>query len=127
MKRSATIVANALFWVFILALAAMSILSRNTLNRLIPGTSNEFDYFLHFVTFIPLPMLALVASNFMQKRATWWLLFTTATLFSIASELLQLLSNGRRFNPFDIYANAVGLIIGLLIAVVVYQVSKRKC
>jgi len=126
MKRSATIAANVLFWISLLALATLSMLPRYTLNSLIPSTSNRFDYFLHFVTFIPLPILALVASNFMQKRATWWLYFTTAVLFTIALELLQLFSNGRRFNPFDIYANAVGVAVGLLIALALYHLRKLK-
>jgi VanZ family protein len=53
--------------------------------------------------------------------------FLAGLAFSLLTELLQLLVEGRTFDPYDMLADAVGLMIGLLVSGPVLKlVSKIK-
>jgi VanZ family protein len=107
---------NFLFWLLVLIIMGLTILPKSTLSSAIPfQTNSRLDYLMHFLSFLPLPILAYFASQGNPMLKKWKMLMALSFAIAILSELLQLAVEDRTFNPFDILANLSGLLVGLTI------------
>ncbi len=77
----------------------------------------RWDYLLHALVYIPLPVLM----GLSLKKGSWILIILFGLLFAVMFESLQLVIPYRAFNINDLIANGVGVIIGLIPAVLVLR------
>ena len=97
---------------------------------LIPGRNlpdvalGDFDKLIHVAMF----SVWAIAMRFdlYPKRVSWLLVFLTGLVFSGMTEILQLKVEGRSFDVYDIAADAVGLLAGLLTAGPVVRWIKKS-
>ena len=86
---------------------------------LIPGPNlpdvsiGGFDKVIHVVMFLTWAIA--VRFDFRSRSFSAWVVFLTGIVFSLLTEILQRLVEGRSFDIYDMAADAVGLLIGLLI------------
>jgi VanZ family protein len=107
---------NFLFWLLVLLIMGLTILPKSALSSAIPFQANSrLDYLIHFLSFLPLPILAFFASQGNTMLKKWKMLMALSFAIAILSELLQLAVEDRTFNPLDILANLSGLLVGLAI------------
>jgi glycopeptide antibiotics resistance protein len=78
--------------------------------------SFRFDYFLHTLVFVPIPILAYLSNSMNCSSWHWKVLLLIGAILAIGSEFLQLLTSTRVFNPFDMIFNLFGLSLGIIIA-----------
>lgn len=57
-----------------------------------------------------------VRYDFHAKPFKFFVIFSAGVLFSVLTEVLQILVEGRSFDIFDMLADVIGLIIGLLVS-----------
>ena len=105
----------------------------------IPGSGIDFistgdysfrvDYLLHALAFLPLPVIAWMASGAAvhSVRSPRFRTYTAiAVLLAIASECLQLAVPGRSFNWLDILSNLGGLAAGLAVVWAASGIAARR-
>ena len=85
------------------------------------------DKIVHFLMFLPFPILGTIAFDF----RSWWrpLAFTTlmANVIAFSFEKLQsIITSHRITDSADLNANFLGITVGLLIAIVIGLLAKRK-
>ena len=86
---------------------------------LIPGGNlpdvniGGYDKLIHMVMFAAWAIA--VRYDFSNSRFRYVLVFFMGVAFSALTEILQLLVEGRSFDLYDMAADAVGLVVGLLI------------
>ncbi|NLX28060.1 MAG: VanZ family protein [Bacteroidales bacterium] len=78
------------------------------------------DYFFHALTFIPWAFFMFT----MNKRLWMWMLL--GLLFSTWTEMLQYLLPYRRFNINDLISNALGILLGMVIFLLLTQGWKQR-
>lgn len=87
---------------------------------LIPGGNlpdvsiGGFDKLIHFGMFAV--WVIAVRYDFTHKPFPWLLSFITGLLFSGLTEVLQLVVEGRSFDLYDMVADTLGLLAGLLLS-----------
>ena len=98
---------------------------------LIPGSDlpsvsiGGFDKIVHIAMFAVWAIA--VRYDFNAPRFKYFLVFACGLVFSVVTEVLQLLVEGRSFDLYDMAADAIGLIIGLLLSSTVLRaVNKMK-
>lgn len=96
---------------------------------LIPGRDlpdvdiGSYDKLIHFGMFV---VWALAARyDFRTKPSRYYLVFLGGILFSLFTEVLQLPVEGRTFDPYDMAADGVGIIAGLLVSGPVLRILDR--
>ncbi len=99
---------KTLFIIACLAIFTVSLLPGKTL-----PPNLIWDKAGHFIAYCGLAAICRFASN---KRANWQLLIAVI-LFSFAIELLQQLIPNRSFEWFDLLANSLGAVAGVIVAV----------
>ena len=57
-----------------------------------------------------------VRNDFYNQRLKFFSLFLAGLVFSFLTEVLQLLVEGRTFDVYDMLADAIGLLIGLMMS-----------
>jgi VanZ family protein len=97
---------------------------------LIPGSNlpdvniGSYDKLIHMVMFTVWALA--VRYDFDNTRPVRYLMiFVAGLLFSLLTEVLQILIEGRTFDTYDMAADAVGVIVGLLISAPVLRWVKR--
>ncbi len=88
----------------------------------------RFDYFIHFMAYFGLYTLLVISKKASKKPASKLSslkLFLFAVSLSVATETAQLLIPYRTFNPMDLLANLLGILVGL-IGYNVYYYSFRR-
>ena len=85
------------------------------------------DKCVHFLMFLPFPILGTLAFNF----RSWWRALSVTTLLAIAiaftfEHLQSILTETRITDPKDLNANILGIASGLLIMVLIGLFSKKK-
>lgn len=73
-----------------------------------------YDKLIHMSMFLVWVLAA--CYDFGVKVRTRYLLFIAGVLFSVFTEIIQILVEGRSFDLYDMAADIAGLVIGLLIA-----------
>ena len=79
----------------------------------------RWDYILHMIVYLPMPLLM----GFSQKKREllWVRVIVISLLITVMFEAVQLVVPYRAFNINDMLANALGVLIGLLPAVLVWR------
>ena len=97
---------------------------------LLPGSKvpdvgiGGFDKLVHIGMF---PVWAIaVRFDFDSGSFPFILVFLAGLLFSVVTEVLQLLVEGRSFDVYDMAADAVGLALGLLVSGRVLKMVKKR-
>ena len=85
------------------------------------------DKVIHFLMFLPFPILGALAFDF----RSWWRALAISTLlaniFAFSFEKLQsVLTSYRITDAADLNANFLGISLGLLIAIAIGLIAKRK-
>ena len=85
------------------------------------------DKVVHFLMFLPFPVLGTLAC----ENRSWWrplsLMTVLANLIAFSFEHLQSrLTTHRVTDPSDLNANLLGITLGLLIAILIGLLSKKK-
>ena len=83
----------------------------------------RLDHLLHVLAFVPLYPLLVVALN---PRGGWHLLlvFILACALAVALEGVQYFVDYRSFNPMDMLANGVGVVVGAVVSSWLFARSK---
>jgi len=84
----------------------------------------RFDYFIHFMAYLGLYILLIISSNANKKLGSNYKalkLFFLAVLLAVATEIAQLLIPYRTFNPLDLLANLLGILVGIVGYYVFYK------
>jgi VanZ family protein len=116
MQSNKKTISNLLFWLLVLVIIGLTLIPRALLNEaLLFESKNRLDYLFHFLTFLPLPVLAYFASQDNFKLKKWKILISIAFILSVLVEFVQIFTAGRTFNFYDILANILGLAVGLLV------------
>ncbi|HSH50415.1 MAG TPA: VanZ family protein, partial [Bacteroidales bacterium] len=79
--------------------------------------SIRIDYFLHFVAYFTLAIFYLLwkANKYLHiKTHLLYSFLIGGFILAAGSEAIQSLIPGRTFNPYDFYANAAGIILGVI-------------
>ena len=87
----------------------------------------QIDKVVHFLMFLPFPILGTVALDF----RSWWRTLSMTTLLAniIAFTFEQLqsrITTVRITDPTDLNANFLGITLGLLIAILIGLLAKKK-
>ena len=79
----------------------------------------RWDYLLHVIVYLPIPLLM----GFSQKKREllWIRVIVISLLITALFEAVQLVVPYRAFNINDMLANALGVLIGLLPAILVWR------
>ncbi len=128
MKRSSHLPWIILFFVY-LAIVTWICFSNGETGLELPENlwSIPFDKCVHFLMFLPFPILGTVAFDFKNLWRTLSVTTLTALVIAFAYELLQSRINESRVtDPADLNANILGVIAGLLIVVVAGLLRKKK-
>jgi VanZ family protein len=97
---------------------------------LIPGSNIPdvdilgIDKLVHFIMFVCWTVA--VRYDFNQKVFRYWLAFLCGVFFSLATEIVQILVEGRTFDPYDVVADLVGIIVGLMIGGWIVRIVNRE-
>ena len=127
MKRTSHLPWIILFFVY-LAIVAWICFSDGETRLELPQDlwSIPFDKCVHFLMFLPFPILGTVAFDFKNLWRTLSVTTLAALVFAFAFELLQSTINESRVtDPADLNANILGVTAGLLIVVVAGFIRKR--
>ena len=81
------------------------------------------DYLLHALVYIPLPLLLLLSRS--GRKGGWLVVIMVSLVVVILFETVQMLVPYRAFNINDLFANGVGVLIGLLPALFVWRRIQR--
>ena len=81
------------------------------------------DYLLHALFYIPLPLLLLLSRS--GRKGGWLTVILVSLVVVILFETVQMLVPYRAFNINDLFANGVGVLIGLLPALFVWRRIQR--
>ena len=81
------------------------------------------DYLLHALFYIPLPLLLLLSRS--GRKGGWLKVILVSLVVVILFETVQMLVPYRAFNINDLFANGVGVLIGLLPALFVWRRIQR--
>ncbi len=127
MIRRINIIFFTLFWVYVSTLVLITINPKGGLQD-VTIFEKEFriDYLLHALAFMVLPILVFLASKNRLWSKTGFILLGISLLLAVGTEFMQLLVSGRTFNPLDITSNIVGLVIGILAALLANKFYKRN-
>ena len=127
MIRRINIIFFTLFWVYVCTLVLITINPKGGLQD-VTIFEKEFriDYLLHALAFMVLPILVFLASKNRLWSKTGFILLGISLLLAVGTEFMQLLVSGRTFNPFDMTSNIVGLVIGILAALLANKFYKRN-
>ena len=71
------------------------------------------DYLLHALFYIPLPIILLLSKTGRHVHLGWVILF--ALIMVVMFEGIQMIIPYRAFNINDLFANGVGVLIGLIL------------
>lgn len=77
------------------------------------------DYLLHAFVYIPLPLLLLLSRS--GRKGGWLAVIIVSLVVVILFETVQILIPYRAFNINDLFANGVGVLIGLVPAMLVWR------
>ena len=77
------------------------------------------DYLLHALFYIPLPLLLLLSRS--GRRGGWFKVILISAVVVVLFETVQMLVPYRAFNINDLIANGVGVLIGLVPAVLLWR------
>ncbi len=107
-----------LFWFWLIVILIISILPGGPeMKAELNDKSIRLDYLLHFVAYFSLAIFYLFwkANKYFSIKPCLLYSFLIGGLFLAAgSEAIQSLIPGRTFNPNDFYANAAGIIAGVI-------------
>jgi VanZ family protein len=85
---------------------------------LIPGPNlpdvsiGGFDKLIHILMFGAWALA--VCFDYRSRALKFWIVFLAGIIFSLLTEVLQLMIEGRSFDVYDMVADGVGLLIGWL-------------
>jgi VanZ family protein len=79
----------------------------------------RWDYLLHALIYLPMPVL--MGFSFKHERLFWIQVIGYSLLITVLFETIQLLVPYRAFNINDMMANGIGVLIGLVPAVLVWR------
>ena len=128
MKRYSHLPWIILFVVY-LAIVAWLCFSDGNTGLELPSTlwNIPIDKCVHFLMFLPFPILGTVAFDFKNMWRTLSVTTLTAILIAFLFELLQSrITETRITDPADLNANILGICAGLLIVIVAGLVRNRK-
>jgi len=83
----------------------------------------RLDYFIHALVLLPLPVL--LGLSLRNNTRVWVMIFLLGLLMVVFCEGVQLLIPYRTFNINDLFANGVGVIIGLIPAFLLWRRKLR--
>ena len=112
-------------WLYLLILILGSVLPLNNGTTLNNNYIVEIrsDYLIHALVLLPLPLL--LGLSLENKTRIWLRIFLLGLLMVVFCEGVQLLIPYRTFNINDLFANGVGLILGLIPAFLVWRRKLR--
>jgi glycopeptide antibiotics resistance protein len=110
---------NWLITSYVLAIMVLSVVAINS-NKQINLSSTwvlsiRSDYLLHTLLFIPWMVLISWRWNKMKGAGFFIKAMGAGLLLATVSEVIQLFIPARAFNPVDLLANCIGIMIGALI------------
>jgi VanZ family protein len=82
-----------------------------------------FDKLVHFGMFATWAVA--VRYDLPDRVFAFWLVLTAGLTFSILTEVLQILAEGRTFDVYDMLADAIGLLAGLLVSKKIVSLMKN--
>jgi VanZ family protein len=107
-----------LFWIWLILILFVSIFPGGPeMKTELNDKSIRLDYFLHFVAYFSLAIFYLLwkANKFFNlKPRLLYSFLIGGFILAAGSEAIQSLIPGRTFNPYDFYANAAGIIAGVI-------------
>lgn len=107
-----------LFWFWVALIIYFTLTPYNPKLKVeVNEQSFRLDYILHFLVYFGLAILYLLwkADNFFKLKTKYLVYFLiTALIISGFSEYIQMYIPGRSFNPIDYYANAAGILAGVI-------------
>ncbi len=110
-----------LTWLYLLILVLGSVLPLNngtTLNNTYVVELRS-DYLLHAIVLLPLPVL--LTLRFRNSTSLWGRVILVGLLMVIFCEGVQMLIPYRTFNINDLFANGIGVLIGLIPAFFIWR------
>jgi len=113
-------------WFYLLLLVLGSVLPINSGSSSLNNTyivEVRSDYLLHVLVLLPLPLI--LAIRFRSSTAIWMKIILYGLLMVIFCEGVQLLIPYRTFNINDLFANGIGVMIGLIPAFLVWRSKFR--
>lgn len=78
----------------------------------------RWDYLIHFIIYMPLPVLLFLWLRQGRGKGIWLRTICVSVFLAASFEGLQLIIPYRRFNINDMYANAVGVLLGLVVLLI---------
>jgi len=107
------------FWAWFGLVLLSSFFSAGWITRLNdPNNNIRSDYFLHFIVFFVFPVIGWYGMRDQASNKKLYLLMIAPLSLAILSEYLQKLVLDRVFNPMDMLANILGIIVGTLLVLV---------
>lgn len=77
------------------------------------------DYLIHAVFFLPWMTLANIRWNPLKRSGIFWTTLWIGFALAAASEFVQLLIPNKSFNPIDLAANCLGVLLGAMISLLI--------
>jgi VanZ family protein len=106
-----------------LLVSALIIIAVLIPGRDLPDVSiGSYDKLIHMAMFAT---WAVAVRYDFKDRFSLSMIFGAGLLFSLLTEVLQLLVEGRSFDLYDMAADAIGLIVGLLVSGVLLKLIDR--
>lgn len=113
-----------LYCFFILLMSIISFNGNLPLNRKYVFCF-RLDYLIHIICFLPWMMLAILGWDGNKKKIIWTA-YGVGLGLAIFSELIQIYIPGKVFNPLDMLANIVGVIVGGVSYIVLKRAFSAK-
>ena len=128
MNRNARLIWIALFVLYIACIAYLCFSEgREGLDLPKDIWNIPFDKCVHFLMFIPFPVLGTVAFHYKSWWRTLCLMTLVANIFAFTFELLQSrITETRTTDPADLNANILGITVGLLVMLIAGLIAKKR-
>lgn len=111
-----------LFGLYLGALILLTVLPTNGMNEDLLNAHYvlriRYDYLLHGLAWMPLPVLLFISLRSRLKDTRLWKIFLIALILAMILEFAQLLLPYRTFNVNDLAGNATGVLTGYLLLAV---------
>lgn len=113
---------------YIIALILLSIVSFN--GDLAPNKKHwvgiRTDYIIHTLFFVPWMVLANLRWNQPNKWKIFCYLFGIGAIMAAGSEFVQLMIPKKTFNPIDLAANGVGIVLGAIVWILFASLDRAQ-